>query len=89
MKIQEKEHWLISMKNLYRKNMINPYKCYVIYDDKELPICYADTLEEVSKFAGKTKNAIANMFWRQKNSNNKAGLIIDGKHCFVKRFKRL
>lgn len=89
MKKQEKEHWLISMKNLYRKNMINPYKCYVIYDDKELPICYADTLEEVSKFAGKTKNAIANMFWRQKNSNNRAGLIIDGKHCFVKRFKRL
>lgn len=69
--------------------MTNPYKCYVIYDDKELPICYADTLEEVSKFAGKTKNAIANMFWRQKNSNNRAGLIIDGKHCFVKRFKRL
>lgn len=89
MKKQRKEHWLISMKNLYRKNMINPYKCYVIYDDKELPICYADTLEEVSKFAGKTKNAIANMFWRQKNSNNRAGLIIDGKHCFVKRFKRL
>ena len=89
MKKQGKEHWLISMKNLYRKNMINPYKCYVIYDDKELPICYADTLEEVSKFAGKTKNAIANMFWRQKNSNNRAGLIIDGKHCFVKRFKRL
>ena len=89
MKKPRKEHWLISMKNLYRKNMINPYKCYVIYDDKELPICYADTLEEVSKFAGKTKNAIANMFWRQKNSNNRAGLIIDGKHCFVKRFKRL
>jgi 3-methyladenine DNA glycosylase AlkD len=89
MKKQRKEHWLISMKNLCRKNMINPYKCYVIYDDKELPICYADTLEEVSKFAGKTKNAIANMFWRQKNSNTRAGLIIDGKHCFVKRFKRL
>lgn len=66
------------MKNLF----------FIVYDEAELPICYAENKEELCRFTGLSPSSI----WRTLNRLNKnpnAKVFIDGKKCTIKRFRGL
>lgn len=59
---------------------------YVVYNSKDFPICYADSLDEVGKFAEKSKESIRSIVSRCINGKNKK-IIIRGERCTVSKFK--
>lgn len=59
---------------------------YVIYNSKDFPICYTDSLDEVGEFAGKSKQSVRNIVSRCINGKTK-NIIIKGERCTVSKFK--